>query len=279
MKFRGAFTRIVMVSSMVDFSNATTHPLQRPIQIKNDSGRKTEVYWVGPGGEMVLQSVGVMTSGNMLTLNSYVNHTFIIKEAPDESGTCNAGTKYSSPSLAPCKTTFFTVDDRDDLGKESYFEFHTSIVKQYDNTLPRSSVIHILEDMKVEVKENSNKALETANSITTTCQMKVRPMITTSSGINPNDAIDAFVSCAQPLVANEIEEVNRKIKEQASLRTDLAGEWEDYTCADFNLPTTTPNKMSSWNYRGKEHVVGVLLDRDRAKIHYVKVSWTILIQR
>ncbi len=152
-------------------------------------------------------------------------------------------------------------------------------MKQYDKALTCSSVIHILEDMKVEVKANSNKALETTNSITSTCQMKVSPMIKTSAAINPIDAIDAFVSCAKPLVANEIEEVNQKIKEQASLRTDLAGEWEDYTCADFNLPTTTPNKMSSWNYRGKEHAVGVLLDRNRAKIHYVKVSWTILIQR
>ena len=31
--------------------------------------------------------------------------------------------------------------------------------------------------------------------------------------------------------------------------------------------------MSNWDYQGKEHVVGVLLDRDSAKIHYVKVSW------
>jgi hypothetical protein len=138
-----------------------------------------------------------------------------------------------------------------------------------------SSVIHILEDMKVEVNDNSNEALEITNSITSACQMKV----SASAGINPNDAIDAFVSCAKPLIANEIEEVNKNIKEQASLRTNLAGEWEDYTCADFNLPTTTPNKMSSWNYRGKEHDVGVLLDRNRAKIHYVKVSWATLIQR
>jgi len=70
-----------------------------------------------------------------------------------------------------------------------------------------------------------------------------------------------------------IEEFNKEIKEQASLRTVMAGKWEDYTYADFDLPTTTPEKMSNWEYHGKEHVVGVLLDRDTAKIHYVKVSW------
>jgi hypothetical protein len=140
-----------------------------------------------------------------------------------------------------------------------------------------SSVIHILEDMKVEVKDNTNEALNITNSITSACQMEASSMIKASAGNNPNDAIDAFVSCATPLIANEIEAVNEKIKEQASLRTNLAGEWEDYTCADFNLPTTTPKMMSSWNYRGKEHAVGVLLDRNRAKIHYVKVSFTNLI--
>ena len=117
MKFSGAFIGIVVVSSVVDSSHATTHPLRRPIQIQNDSGLKTEVYWVGPSGQMVLQSPGVMSSGNTLTLDLYVNHTFFIKEAPDESGTCNGGTTYSSPSLAPCKTAFFTVNDRDDLGE------------------------------------------------------------------------------------------------------------------------------------------------------------------
>jgi hypothetical protein len=124
MKFSVAFIGIVVVSSIVDSSHATTHPLRRPIQIKNDSGLKTEVYWVGPQGQMVLQSPpGAMSSGNTLTLDSYVNHTFVVKEAPDESGTCNGGTTYSSPSLAPCKTTFFTVNDRDDLGEQAVDAF------------------------------------------------------------------------------------------------------------------------------------------------------------
>ena len=51
---------------------------------------------------------------------------------------------------------------------------------------------------------------------------------------------------------------------------DLAGQWEDYTCNDFSLPTTTPKSTHIWTYEGEEHDVGVLLDRDEAKIHYVK---------
>jgi hypothetical protein len=127
--------------------------------------------------------------------------------------------------------------------------------------------------MKVEVKDSSSKAKQITSTITSNCQMEVNQQIKANAAMNPNEAIEAFVSCAQPLVANKVEELNKEIKEQASLRTELAGKWEDYTCAAFDLPTTTPEKMSIWNYRGQDHVVGVLLDRDTAKIHYVKVSW------
>jgi hypothetical protein len=137
----------------------------------------------------------------------------------------------------------------------------------------RSSVIHIVEDMKLELEDSSSKAQVTTNSMSSNCRTKVDEQIKANAAMNPIDAIDSFLSCTQPLVANKIEELNNEIKEQASLRRLMAGNWEDYTCADFDLPTTTPEKMSSWDYQGKEHVVGVLLDRDTAKIHYVKVSW------
>ena len=57
--------------------------------------------------------------------------------------------------------------------------------------------------------------------------------------MSPDEAVGAFVVCASPLVTSHFEESNKEIKEQASLRMDLAAQWEDYTCADFDLPTTT----------------------------------------
>jgi hypothetical protein len=81
-----------------------------------------------------------------------------------------------------------------------------------------SSVIHILEDMKVELSDSSSIAQDTNNSISSNCQIKVNQQIKANSAMNPNDAINSFVSCAQPLVANKIEELNKEIKEQR-LRT------------------------------------------------------------
>jgi len=121
----------------------------------------------------------------------------------------------------------------------------------------------------VEVEDSDSKARDITESITSKCKAKVKQQIQ-ARDMDPSDAVDAFVSCAQPLVIHQIEESNKEIKEQASLRTGMAEQWEDYTCADFDLPTTTPKSMHNWSYQGKYHTVGVLLDRDEAKIHYVK---------
>ncbi|KAL7527718.1 hypothetical protein ACHAXR_002093, partial [Thalassiosira sp. AJA248-18] len=225
-------------------AHAITHPSQRPIQISNESGKKTELFWVNPSsGEMVMH--GAMVNGQTLNLDSFVNHTFLVRELPDESGTCNAGKIYAAPSLAPCKTAFVTVNDHDD------------------------QVIHILQDMEVEVEDSVSKAEDITDSITYKCGAEVKQQIDATS-MSPSDAIDRFISCAQPLVSHQIEESNKEIKEQASLRIGMAEQWEDYTCADFDLPTTAPKSMHNWHYQGEDHTVGVLLDRDEAKIHYVK---------
>jgi hypothetical protein len=131
-----------------------------------------------------------------------------------------------------------------------------------------------LEDItvKVEQREDDPSVQRIADSISSQCHRKVIEQIRANKNMSPDDVIDAYELCAQPLVTHQIEESNKEIHEQASLRSDLAGEWEDYTCADFDLPTTTPKRKQSWSYQGKEYAVGVLLDRDSAKVHYVKVS-------
>jgi len=196
-----------------------------------------------------------------------VNHTFLVREIPDESGACNSGTSIAQPSLAPCKTVLLTVNEHDDQGKtEIVLSASTYIQPVLSNV---DAVIHILGDMTVEVEDSHSKAQDITNSITSTCQTKVKQKIRTHD-MSPIDAIDAFVSCTSPLATSQFEEYNKKIKDEASLRTRLAAQWEDYTCADQSLPTTAPKSLHNWNYQGEDHIVGVLLDRDEAKIHYIK---------
>ena len=105
-----------------------------------------------------------------MPIDSYVNHTFLVRELPDESGTCNPGTPYAAPSLSPCKSAWVTVNDHDD------------------------QVIHILEDMKVEVEDSDSKAKEITNSITSKCQEKVKKQIEADADMSPDEAIDAFAA-------------------------------------------------------------------------------------
>ncbi len=106
---------IVVVSSMIGTSCATTRHGTSHVQFINDSGRKTEIFWIDPSsGDLVLQTPEAMLSGETVVLDSFANHTYFIREVPDRTGTCNAGTTYAAPSLAPCKTAVVTVNDRDD---------------------------------------------------------------------------------------------------------------------------------------------------------------------
>lgn len=150
--------------------------------------------------------------------------------------------------------------------KELLIPYHAYLHMFLPILLP---VVRILHDMEVEVEDSKSKAQEITDSITSKCQEKVKQQIQ-ASNISPSEAVDVFISCSQPLVAHEIEESNNALKEEISLRLEMAEEWEDYTCADFDLPTTEPESIHEWTYQGKDHTVGVLLDRDDAKIHYVE---------
>lgn len=230
---------------------------QRPIQIKNESGKRAEIYWVDPSnGQMVKQTSSFLVTGQTLELNSFVNHTFLVKEflagEPDE---CKADPpKYKSPTRSPlCRPpseAYITVNDNDD------------------------QVIHILKDMEIKTEDSQSKAREITSSITSACQEEVTKHLSETLDRQMMDSaqvLDAFVKCAQPLVVNKLEEAHKESKVQAMMRMEMGAQWEEYTCKDFDLPTTAPKSIHYWqDDDGKEHEVGVLLDRDEAKIHYVK---------
>ena len=61
--------------------------------------------------------------------------------------------------------------------------------------------------MEVEVEDSESKAQEVTDSITSKCRETVKQHINLNK-ISPSDAVDAFISCAKPLVTHEIEESN-----------------------------------------------------------------------
>ena len=86
-------------------SNILIHPIVR----------RLELYWVS-GDEMTMQSPN-MVNGQSIALNSYVNHTFMVREIPDASGECKVG-KLTTPTVSPvCRTAYLTVNDHDGQGE------------------------------------------------------------------------------------------------------------------------------------------------------------------
>ena len=75
------------------------------------------INWVHPQtGERVLQTDPHIFNGAMFNLNSYVGHTFEVKELPQRSGKCVNG-----KNPLTCGVSTFTVNDKVDQGTCGFF--------------------------------------------------------------------------------------------------------------------------------------------------------------
>ena len=57
---------------------------------------------------------------------------------------------------------------------------------------------------------------------------------------------------------------------ETKTRLGMADKLENYTCADPNLPTTTPIGTTTWTHNGIERDVLVMHNRTASKIHVIK---------
>lgn len=82
---------------------------ERQITIMNESGRRIVIHWMHPDtDELVLQSDPDVLNGASTDLNSYVGHTFQVRELPaKKTGVC-AGEDET------CRIDHFTVNTNSD---------------------------------------------------------------------------------------------------------------------------------------------------------------------
>lgn len=72
----------------VAFLRSAAIDLSRAVNIQNESGEKLEVYWLRPGsGEAV--KFRDIDNGAKIAINSFVNHTFMLREGPTSSACDN----------------------------------------------------------------------------------------------------------------------------------------------------------------------------------------------
>jgi len=237
-------TVFLLLLLLLGLTRTTTHAAvdsSRSIQIMNESGRRVVVHWINPDtGEMVLQSDPDVLNGASMDLNSFVGHTFEVRELPAKK------TGFCAGEDETCRVDHFTVNSNVD------------------------QVLFIREGITVEHSDSKTIALKSASKLLDDCKSIAKRQLSK----NENADVDAAASileeltvCVQKGIAKEIEMANDEITFQAEIRKKMADSWENYTCADDAVNATEPKKESA-NWRGRK--VSVMIDRPASKIHTIQ---------
>lgn len=226
---------------------ALSQDIKRSIQFVNESGKRIEVQWVHPDtGEMVLQSSPFIFNGATFNLNSFVGHTFQLREIPGKkSGACG-----DLGEETTCRTDMVTVSENEEqvvLIKKSVVAIHAD-----DKTRARDSA----GELMAYCRENAREKLQDSN-------------LTEESAAQ---LLDDMAGCIEESVANKLAEANEEVVFQAKIRKEIAEKWENYTCADLKVESSEPKENSTWVNKKefRRYNVGKFLDRNEAKIHVIE---------
>lgn len=213
----------------------------RSIQIFNESGHRVEVYWVHvETEERVAQSESPIFNGASLNLNSYIGHTFEVRELPSKrTNECGGKDK-------ECRSAYLTVNENDD------------------------QIYWVRKGMEIEFTDNIKLARKSALDLMGTCEERAIEKAKLP-GVNASQIIFDLKDCVEHSVTTKLTEANEEIAFQAKVRTDMSDLLENYTCADLELPTTKAEDTMQWHYHDRiTRDVHVMHTREASKIHLIE---------
>jgi hypothetical protein len=220
--------------------------IERKISIFNNSGTKIEVYWIHPQTKQtLLQSDPFIYNGATFNLNSFVDHSFEAREMAGKSGKCGGKDHV-------CRVAYFAVNDNED------------------------QAVYIDDKFKLKHQDNKSIARESASELINDCETDVLEDIHDNDDLTTVDAIAQLKTCIETGVALEMERANEEIAFQKNIRHGMAEHYENYTCADYGMETSEPDKEVTWidekdlDEETMVHEVLVMLDRPTSKVHIVK---------
>ena len=111
-------------------------------------------------------------------------------------------------------------------------------------------------------------AKESANEILNECEEKIIERISDNE-ISAVEAVSSLKKCVSAGVALEMEKSQEEIAFQSSIRTGMAEKLENYTCADNDLPSSSPEREEEWFHGNTRRDVDIFIDRPASKIHLV----------
>lgn len=128
---------------------------------------------------------------------------------------------------------------------------------------------HVGKSFNIAFKETTTIDMDIPSGKISDC--KDRTLQATTKSPNPAQMINYMAKCVEESVTDMIIKANEEIQFQAKLRHNLAENFENYTCADNNLPGSSPVRSEYWNHlRSFPRQVDVLLDRPASKVHVIK---------
>jgi len=229
--------------------------LFREIGIVNVSGSNLEVFWIHyeTKKHILISSPPYLKPNDGFTIKSHVGHQFSIQELPSpKTKRCING-----PDKTTCGRAFFTVNAVD---KQAFHIGELLEVTIKDTvTIDDERILHPLPSG--ELSDCEAIALETIESQ----QQHLSTMDTTT-------LIQRMTKCVEETVTQQMIHANEEIKYQALLRDKLAEQLENYTCADYELPSSPALRTEYWNHTdlAVTRKVDVLHDRPASKVHVIQ---------
>jgi len=222
----------------------------RNIGIVNVSGSNVEVYWTNPDTKQLHLSspTPYLKHGDAYEIGSYVGHTFTVKELPSKLGRCIYGEHERA-----CGRAFFSVSA---------------------NNANKFQAFHIGENLEIEIKDTT--ATQDTGDIPSgdilDCEAMANEAIGSSKSYDLVETIKLMTKCVEETVTDQMIKASEEIKFQARLRYDLADKLENYTCSDYDLPSSTPLRTEHWHHQNSTltRQVDILIDRPASRVHVIK---------
>ena len=194
------FTCSLLLSAAAVYA---AHPLGRRLQIRNEGAVAVEIEWVNPITGEIVPFAGSQ-QGEVLSFNSYVNHTF----------------RFRPSTLQESEVQFVTVGQEDE-----------------------EQIFVLKEDFEVvRLNANSIRQLEgDVGAVTDMCRQRALEQLTAAEmqDVDVQAVSQDLIKCLEREAARLFEIRNEELAFQRQLRRDIANLGENYTCADPTKETTT----------------------------------------
>eukprot|EP00562_Extubocellulus_spinifer_P014927 CAMPEP_0178574358 /NCGR_PEP_ID=MMETSP0697-20121206/19308_1 /TAXON_ID=265572 /ORGANISM="Extubocellulus spinifer, Strain CCMP396" /LENGTH=508 /DNA_ID=CAMNT_0020209337 /DNA_START=86 /DNA_END=1612 /DNA_ORIENTATION=+ len=273
-------SRPLLVTSSSSHSNS--HPLARRVEIINESGSKMGVYWQNPNSHELVPIGDAVGDGSSFGLNSFVNHTLVLRETDDrDGGASSCNDDGNNGSAGRCRATSFIVGDNQEqhlvIKEGMKIETIDDTITDVDDLLVVGEDDGGIASLSTEAseQEGGDGFMKESKLLLSDC--KARALSSIGSGTTNNlsssdmeQVMSSLNACMKRKVTKRLMDAADEVNDESKARINLADKLENYTCADPTAQTTAPIDKRTWTHDGIERDVLIMHQRNASKIHVIK---------